>query len=81
VEDLGRALRGEVVLPDHPFYEQARRVWNGLIDRRPAAVVRCAHPDDVARAVRFAAERRLRLAVRGGGHNVAGGRSRTRAGR
>ena len=69
---LAERLAGEVIAPDHPEYETARRVWNGMIDKRPAAIARCADADDVATAVRFAAEHGLPLAVRGGGHNVAG---------
>jgi FAD/FMN-containing dehydrogenase len=66
------AFTGDVITPDHPDYESARRVWNGMIDRHPALIVRCADADDVSRAVRFATEHGLPLAVRGGGHNVAG---------
>jgi FAD/FMN-containing dehydrogenase len=69
---LAERLAGEVITPEHPAYETARRVWNGMIDRRPAVIARCADADDVAFAVRFAAEHDLPLAVRGGGHNVAG---------
>ncbi len=70
--DLAERLRGHVIGPDHPEYDAARRVWNGMIDRRPAAIARCADADDVATTVRFAIERDLPIAVRGGGHNVAG---------
>jgi FAD/FMN-containing dehydrogenase len=69
---LAERLAGEVIAPEHIEYDAARRVWNGMIDRRPTAIARCAGADDVATAVRFAAERDLPLAVRGGGHNVAG---------
>jgi FAD/FMN-containing dehydrogenase len=69
---LAERLAGEVIAPDHPSYDSARRVWNGMIDKRPLAIARCAHADDVATAVRFAAHYELPLAVRGGGHNVAG---------
>ena len=69
---LAERLAGEVITPDHPTYETARRVWNGMIDKRPAMIARCADADDVATAIRFAAEHGLPLAVRGGGHNVAG---------
>ncbi len=69
---LAERLAGEVITPHHPGYDAARRVWNGMIDRYPAAIARCADADDVATAVRFAAEHGLSLAVRGGGHNVAG---------
>ena len=53
---LAERMRGEVIAPDHPDYERARRVWNGMIDKRPALIARCADADDVATAVRFAAE-------------------------
>ena len=69
---LAERLAGAVIAPDHPEYATARRVWNGMIDKQPVAIARCADADDVAAAVRFAAEERLPLAVRGGGHNVAG---------
>ncbi len=69
---LAERLSGEVIAPDHPEYETARRVWNGMIDKRPAAIARCADTHDVATAIRYAAEQGLPLAVRGGGHNVAG---------
>ncbi len=58
--------------PGDPGYEEARRVWNGAIDRRPALIARCRDAADVVAAVRFAREQDLLVAVRGGGHNVAG---------
>ena len=69
---LAEQLDGELITPDHAAYESARRVWNGMIDKRPAMIACCAGVDDVATAVRFAAAQKLPLAVRGGGHNVAG---------
>jgi FAD/FMN-containing dehydrogenase len=69
---LAERISGELITPAHPDYDQARRVWNGMIDKRPALIARCADADDVARALRWAAEHDLPLAVRGGGHNVAG---------
>jgi len=69
---LAEQLTGDVIAPGDPRYDAARRVWNGMIDKRPAAIARCADADDVGTAVRFACERDLPLAVRGGGHNVAG---------
>src|SRR4051812_6597842 len=72
VEELKRALAGDVIVPGDPEYETARRVWNGAIDRRPALIARCASVADVVEAVRFARSERLPTAVRGGAHNVAG---------
>jgi FAD/FMN-containing dehydrogenase len=72
VEKLQKGLRGAVLQPSDDGYEAARRIWNGMIDKRPAAIARCVGPADVMAAVRFARERQLPIAVRGGGHNVAG---------
>jgi len=72
VEQLKNSLKGEVVLPTDPTYESARKIWNGMIDKRPALIARCAGTPDVVRAVNFARETGLLLAVRGGGHNIAG---------
>jgi FAD/FMN-containing dehydrogenase len=66
------ALRGNVIVPGDDRYDEARRVWNGDIDRRPPLIARCADSDDVVTVVRFAADRGLPIAVRGGGHSVAG---------
>jgi FAD/FMN-containing dehydrogenase len=65
-------LKGSLLTPDSPGYDEARTVWNGMIDRRPGLIVRCADATDVARAVRFARSHELLVAVRGGGHNIAG---------
>jgi FAD/FMN-containing dehydrogenase len=70
--DLARHFRGELIRPGDPQYDAARRIWNGAIDRHPALVARCTGVADVQAAVRFARERGLLVAVRGGGHNVAG---------
>ena len=69
---LARLVRGDVIGPDHPGYDDARAVQNRPFTRRPAAVVRCADPADVAATVRFAADEGLPLAVRAGGHSAAG---------
>lgn len=69
---LRERFRGALLRPGEEGYEEARRVWNGAIDRRPALIARCAGADDVACAVRFAREQGLLLAVRGGGHSIAG---------
>jgi FAD/FMN-containing dehydrogenase len=72
VADLAPLLRGQLLEPTSPGYDQARLVWNGVIDRRPLAIARCHDVLDVIAAVTFAGERDLPIAVRGGGHNVAG---------
>lgn len=72
IESLRESLRGTIVLPGDESYEETRRIWNGMIDRRPAAIARCTGPADVMAAVRFAREHELPIAVRCGGHNVAG---------
>lgn len=66
------AIRGEVITPAHHDYDQARAVWNGTVDRRPGMIARCSGTADVAAAVRFARDHGLEIAIRGGGHNVAG---------
>jgi FAD/FMN-containing dehydrogenase len=65
-------LRGELLEPASPGYDAARVVWNAMIDRRPALIARCRNAADVATSVGFARDRGLVIAVRGGGHNVAG---------
>jgi FAD/FMN-containing dehydrogenase len=72
IDQLREQVHGEVTTPDDAGYEQARRVYNAMIDRRPAAVVRCANTGDVVAAVLFAREHQLDVAVRGGQHSVPG---------
>jgi FAD/FMN-containing dehydrogenase len=71
-DELGGSLRGELLLPTNPGYDTARSIWNGAIDRRPACIARCTGVADVVAAVRFARVHDLEIAVRGGGHSVAG---------
>src|SRR6516164_3317846 len=63
---------GRVIVPDHPEYESARRVWNGMIDKRPALIARCTSATDVKAALAYAQAEGLPIAVRGGAHDVAG---------
>jgi FAD/FMN-containing dehydrogenase len=72
LETLRTQLRGELLQPDDSDYDVVRQLWNAMIDRHPALIVRCAGVADVIAAVAFAREYDLLLAVRGGGHNVAG---------
>jgi FAD/FMN-containing dehydrogenase len=72
VEQFASRLRGELLHSGDAEYEEARQLWNGVIDRRPALIARCASVEDVVASVNFARENDLLLAVRGGGHNVAG---------
>ena len=71
-DTLAGQTKGEVIGPDNPGYDEARRVFNGMIDRRPAAVVRCTGTADVAAAVKVAREEGLDLSIRGGGHSAPG---------
>jgi FAD/FMN-containing dehydrogenase len=72
VVDEVPGFAGEVVRPADPEYDAARVVWNGMIDRRPALIVRPVSADDIAAALRFARDRELVVAVRGGGHSIPG---------
>ena len=72
LEALTGAVSGSVLLPEHDGYDDARRVHNGMIDRRPALIVRCRSAADAAAAVRFARAAGADISVRGGGHNVGG---------
>jgi FAD/FMN-containing dehydrogenase len=72
LDALRGQLRGALCMAGDPGYDEARTIWNAMIDRRPAAIVRASTADDVVRAVRIANEQGIALAVRGGGHNIAG---------
>ncbi|WP_336713417.1 FAD-binding oxidoreductase [Arthrobacter sp. USHLN218] len=71
-EDLEAQLRGYTIKPADPAYDEARAVYNGMIDRRPAVIVRCCDAADVVACVRFARQHSLEVAVRGGGHSASG---------
>lgn len=72
LRDFSARFHGELLRPDSDGYESARKVWNGMIDRRPACIARCRSVEDVQNAIRFARDNNLPIAVRGGGHNAAG---------
>ena len=72
VEEFKSSLRGELLRPGDEGYDEARAIWNGMIDKRPALIARCTGVADVIDAVNFARTNNLLVSVRGGGHNVAG---------
>ena len=72
LRDLSASFAGQLLTAGSEGYDQARTIWNAMIDRRPALIARCASAGDVQRAVRFAASRGLLVSVRGGGHNIGG---------
>ena len=72
LDTLAASLRGPLLTAGSPGYDEARTIWNAMIDRRPALIAQCAGAADVPHVVRFAAQHRLLMSVRGGGHNIAG---------
>src|ERR1039458_7165897 len=72
VADFRASLHGGLIEPDDPSYDAARKVYNGMIDRRPRLIARCADVADVMTAVKFGREQKLLMAIRGGGHNAGG---------
>ncbi len=72
LDSLRAAVKGEVLAPNDPGYDDGRRIWNAQIDRRPAAVVMATSTADVVSAIAFARENGLEISVRGGGHNTGG---------
>jgi FAD binding domain/Berberine and berberine like len=72
VESLKKSLQGPVIMPGEGGYDQSRSVWNAMIDRRPAFIVRCLGVADVIMCVQFARSHNLLLCIKGGGHNIAG---------
>ncbi len=72
VVKFGQSLRGTLIDRDHPDYDEARKLYNGMIDKRPLLIARCADVADVIAAVNFGRENDFRIAIRGGGHNGPG---------
>ena len=72
LQSFKTAFKGTVLTADDGAYEDVRKIWNAMIDRRPALIARCTGTADVVQAVRFAREHRVLMSVRGGGHNIAG---------
>src|SRR5512143_1268953 len=69
---LRSKVKGRIVLPGDPGFDEVRKIWNAMIDRRPAVIVQCSEADDVPHAISFARENGLVISIRGGGHNIAG---------
>jgi FAD/FMN-containing dehydrogenase len=72
IQEFKTSLSGQLILPEHPSYNEVRKVWNAMIDKRPALIARCAGTADVIKSVKFASENDLLVSVRAGGHNVSG---------
>ncbi len=72
IQKLKSSVKGNVLLPDSPNYNDVRKVWNAMIDRRPAVIVQGAHAGDARHAIRYARDNGLDIAIRGAGHNIAG---------
>ena len=72
VATLKASLRGDLITPSDSGYDEARKVYNGMIDRRPKLIARCADVADVIAAVNFARDNKMVVSIRGGGHNAGG---------
>src|ERR1700756_3681516 len=72
IDNLKSKVEGQIVLPGDSSYDEVRQIWNAMIERRPALIVRCAESDDVPHAIAFARANGLEISIRGGGHNIAG---------
>jgi FAD/FMN-containing dehydrogenase len=72
IDNLKGRVKGRLILPGDPGYDEARQIWNAMIDRRPAVIVQCAAAADVPPAISFARDHGLEISIRGAGHNIAG---------
>jgi FAD/FMN-containing dehydrogenase len=72
IQEFRTSLSGQLILPAHPNYNEVRKLWNAMIDKRPALIVRCMGAADVIKSISFARANNLLVSVRGGGHNVGG---------
>ena len=72
IDDFKADIRGDVLVPGDAGYDEARQIWNAMIDRRPAAIARCRSAQDVVQAVKFARKQNVLVSIQGGGHNIAG---------
>lgn len=72
IDKFRAEMRGELIAPADDQFESSRKIWNGMIDKKPVLIARCAGAEDVINAVKFSKEHNLVFSIRGGGHNVAG---------
>src|SRR6266508_5577225 len=72
VADLKTRVRGNLLLPGDSAYDEARTIWNAMIDRRPGLIVQCLGVGDVVACVQFARQHQMRLSIKGGGHHISG---------
>jgi len=72
IANLKSKVKGNVILPEDPGYPEARRIWNAMVDRRPAVIIQCADAGDVPHSIAFARDNGLEISIRGAGHNIAG---------
>ncbi len=72
ISELQPILKGKILADGNDGYDTERKVWNGMIDRRPAVIAQCLTSNDVVQSVKFAKDNNLVISVRGGGHNVTG---------
>src|SRR5713101_4355533 len=72
IDEFKGRLRGTLLVPGAPGYDEARAIWNAMIDRRPALIVRCLGVADVLTSLRFARDHGIALSIKGGGHNISG---------
>lgn len=72
IKEFGESLRGKIIIPGDSNYDESRKIWNAMIDRRPALIVQVADADDVSAAIKFARAKKIDITIRGAGHNIAG---------
>ncbi|HBI08940.1 MAG TPA: FAD-linked oxidase [Franconibacter pulveris] len=72
IDEFKKQFTGQVILPEDAGYDEVRQIWNAMIDRKPALIVRCTTPDDIVQAIEFGRTQNLLISIRGGGHNIAG---------
>ncbi len=72
IESYSGKIKGKIIKPEDPLYNEARKIWNGMIDKKPAIIVQCVDTDDVVNAIGLAREKDLEISVKGAGHNIGG---------